>query len=695
MRKLLCVLFLAGISITGFGQNRAFIDSCLAVAPSLSDTDKVNTYIDVSYEYQSVDLDSALWCSYQALNVAQDMQWQEGTFEAENCLGNNFKVMSNFDSSFYHYDRAFEIARQADDTLLLAKAMVGKSNLYSDFARYNESAPLLKKAIQLFEQFDDQESLAKAYNNLGILLYSQGKLDEAVETVIKALHSYEVLGNENGYASTANNLSIFLMKNFRYEEALDYSSKALAIHRKHKDRNNAGYSLSSMAKIENRLKRYNDAEKHALEAIEIFEDLQFKQGVLANYNTVSLVYINEKRFAEAKDILEAQLALSREIDHIAGMANSCIELGTVYFELKDTVAAISHLDSVEKYMRTGGIDLELQADYYQIRSEIEAAIGNHEVAYNAQLEYQVLRDSLLNENSSDQANEMLVKYETEKAKREKVEEEQKNERLSYENELQKNKIKEEKLERAKLRNLLIFGGAALLLFVLLVLLRVRYKQRVELAEVKQEQERLRFKAMIDSEEKERTRIARELHDGIGQLLATARLNVAALEESVPEDDQSILSNSMNLIDSAVTEVRHISHNMMPTSLMELGLQSALNELGEQIGKSGAITFDFDFEIAEKLDSQVEVAVYRICQEVFSNMVKYAEATKIQLSAKTNGNFLVVKIADNGKGFDTALIEKSEGIGWKNIHSRAHLLRGEVEVQSAIDQGTTINLQIPV
>jgi len=247
-----------------------------------------------------------------------------------------------------------------------------------------------------------------------------------------------------------------------------------------------------------------------------------------------------------------------------------------------------------------------------------------------------------------------------------------------------------------------FNQEMLFAFIIVVILLLalglfynqRQKQKNILAAQRQEEEKKRINAMITSEEKERTRIARELHDGLGQLLSTARLNAASLEGSVEKEDEHLLQNTLNLIDQSVSEVRSVSHNLMPQMLMEKGLPDALKELVNTINSSKTLDITFDHAgFNMPLPASVEFAIYRVIQEVLNNMIKHATASKIDLKLALGKNELKIFISDNGKGFDTALIEKSEGIGWRNILTRLSLINGKFDVNSNPGQGTTVNIAV--
>jgi signal transduction histidine kinase len=154
-----------------------------------------------------------------------------------------------------------------------------------------------------------------------------------------------------------------------------------------------------------------------------------------------------------------------------------------------------------------------------------------------------------------------------------------------------------------------------------------------------------------------------------------------------------MNNAKKLIDDSVKEVRTISHNLMPAGLMDKGIEFALNELANKINDTGLLHIDLMItESEQRLDSSVEIAIYRIVQEVVNNMIKHSKANKVEVLLDYNTEKIYLSIKDNGLGFDTNTIEQSSGIGWKNIFSRVYMMNGDVQVNSQPGRGTLVNIE---
>lgn len=291
------------------------------------------------------------------------------------------------------------------------------------------------------------------------------------------------------------------------------------------------------------------------------------------------------------------------------------------------------------------------------------------------------KDTLFQLQTADKTAHYRTLYETEKKERE-------------------NLLKEAQLRNEKkLRKLMVFAFTAGLLLLCLIFYllynRRLYQQKAAAAQLMAEEKLLRLKEVVNAEEKERQRIARELHDGVGHLLSSAKLNLSAMEEQ-DDENKVALENSMKIIDEALDETRTISHNLMPSALTELGFVAALQQLVRKINQAGKIkaVLQTDPENFE-LDETKSTALFRIVQEVVNNILKHAAANTINVSVNKQQQKVHLSIADDGIGFDADAINNSSGIGWKNIFARADMIHAAITINSLPGKGTTVQLQIPL
>ena len=219
------------------------------------------------------------------------------------------------------------------------------------------------------------------------------------------------------------------------------------------------------------------------------------------------------------------------------------------------------------------------------------------------------------------------------------------------------------------------------------------------------QQELATKAVIEAEENERQRIAKDLHDGVGQMMSAAKMNLSAFESEIHfnnNEQKRSFEKIIQLVDEGCKEVRHVSHNMMPNALLKNNLADAIQDFVDKLPARTGTNGDnktmkvhlYTEGLDERLDANVEIVLYRVIQECVNNVIKHAGATTLDISLIRDKEGISATIEDNGSGFDTADDEKFEGIGLKNITTRIEYLKGKVDFDSAPGRGTVVALHVP-
>ena len=222
------------------------------------------------------------------------------------------------------------------------------------------------------------------------------------------------------------------------------------------------------------------------------------------------------------------------------------------------------------------------------------------------------------------------------------------------------------------------------------------KYELQLAE-----DRIRAGALIEGQEEERKRFARELHDGIGQMLTGLKLHAEKLKhvQFTDEKQRSRFDQLVIMIQDTIRTTRQISYNLMPSVLEDFGLNAALNLLCEQTSQSSGIKVEFiGSRERVALSKPIEIGLYRIAQEALNNAVKHSNADFIMITLEKNTDQILLKIEDNGKGFLLDNVKNQENVylphnGIENIRTRASLLNGEISIDSKLNGGTRLVVKI--
>lgn len=346
---------------------------------------------------------------------------------------------------------------------------------------------------------------------------------------------------------------------------------------------------------------------------------------------------------------------------------------------KQYAAALPYFFRSAELAQAAGFRQGAQETYKQLASTYQL-LGKDKEALGMLEHSMRIKDSLINTASENRIAELQAYYETEK---------------------QKQTIALQQTAISRKNYIIIATSLALLLLLVTgysVYRLYRRRQKAALQRTLLEQQELAMKAVMEAEEKERQRIARDLHDGIGQMMSAAKMNLSALESqlNIPEaSQQASLTTVMNLVDDSCRELRHVSHNMMPHVLIKNNLALALGDFTGKLDKKDLTINLYTEGLEQRLDPATETVFYRVVQECVNNVLKHAHATRLDLSVIRDHESLSATIEDNGRGFDPGDPKTAGGIGLSNIRSRIAYLKGTVDIDSSPGRGTLIAIHIPL
>jgi len=396
-------------------------------------------------------------------------------------------------------------------------------------------------------------------------------------------------------------------------------------------------------------------------------------------SNIAGVYVIQKKYAEAEQNLLHALAIRKQLGDGFATALTYSDLGATLNAKGDYVKGSQYLLESNKLAEQLNYP-ELQSNNYTELASLAEKQGDYRNAYLYFKKRTLLRDSLYTIDKTKQIEELNTKYETAK----------------------KEQTIEKQHSRIILQNFLFIGigGLVLLIGLLAQSQYRRYKLRQE-TKMKSElikQQELAVKAVIEAEENERQRIAKDLHDGVGQMMSAAKMNLSAFESELKwsdENQQQSFEKIIQLVDESCKEVRSVSHIMMPNALLKKNLATAIGDFVDKLDKKKLQVHVYTEGLEERLDSNIETVLYRVIQECVTNVIKHAEATNLDISLIRDKDGINGTIEDNGKGFDISDKEKFEGIGLRNIITRIEYLKGTVDFDSAPHRGTVVGIHVPV
>ena len=250
------------------------------------------------------------------------------------------------------------------------------------------------------------------------------------------------------------------------------------------------------------------------------------------------------------------------------------------------------------------------------------------------------------------------------------------------------------------REIFVWGGVitslAFAIGVFMIQKIFKYMKRVE--DSRRLTEKMFLNTIIQTEEKERKRFAKDLHDGLGPLLSTIKMSISSLAQMKHDDISSeLVENTELVINEAIKSLKEISDNLSPHILNNFGLIRALNNFSNKINVARTIKINLESDLKdERFDNNVEVVLYRVVCELINNTIKHAKAKKIDLSLTKDGEYLSIVYKDDGKGFDVDKVinqPSGTGMGFSNIYSRINSLKGEINIESEDKKGTFVTIKV--
>lgn len=669
-------------------QTIHFIDSMEQLLGRLpEDTLKANTLANLALNYRQTDLKRSEAYALQTISLSKKIQFIPGIKKGYNNLGVTRYNLSQFDSAIAAFKQYAHYCLASNDSINLAWGYNNIGNVYIELGQYNTTLLYYDSALHIRQLKQDTTAIANSYINYGYLYKDLGKYTEALYYLYQALRTMEAARNKEGIAYALNFIGTVYTRKKEYKKSTHYLLKAASLYKELQQFDGWAQCLLSIA-INYRSIQDNERSKaYLLQALQLFTDIKDSRQMAIVYSHLGNVYKENGKPTEAYNAFNKAAEINNSIGSSRMLPDNYAGMAEVLLMLHRYTEALQNASKAVQLANQNG-SLEQRRRAYQVLAESYEKTGTPARALEAYKVYNQINDSFTNAESQKAATEIQTKYETEKKELE----------LTAKNLELENAAYLINRKRTQLV-ILICSFVASLLILLLLYNRHRMKQRaLHDAEILKQQE-LRNKAIIEAEEKERIRIAKDLHDGIGQQLSALKMNLSALENNISLDanQKHKMDLLLNLADEAAKEVRSVSHQMMPNALIRSGLTTAVREFVNKLSATDAIKIDLEIiRLNERLDATAETILYRILQESVSNIIKHAKASHISIQLVKHPQHLNMMIEDNGIGFNAeATLNSAGGIGLKNMLSRVQFLNGSIDFDSTPGRGTTVNISIPL
>lgn len=476
---------------------------------------------------------------------------------------------------------------------------------------------------------------------------------------------------------------------------------------------------------------------YTTKAVELAERIDNKRAMAYAYSfraraelgfnpvdTETLDYYNNKSFALSSDLKEAFCighyhSIRAAVLQLQGALQTSREESKMAIQFFAEVHAYSPMAEEKYYLATTekmlGLKQEAKKNLlealrisYQVNCvftkrlavkalcELTEALHQPNEALFYYRKYQQINDSLLQADKHAQIFIAEAQYESALQKERIAALEEQREKQSF--------MLREKSQDNRLLITIIIGASGI---VFLGYLYIRAKQKIilkttelqhqRISELEKDRQFIAIESLLKGQEEERSRLARDIHDGLGSVLSSVKHTLTSMKGDmvIQGDHVSVFSKSVDMIDYSISELRRVAHNMMPEALIRFGLNEALHDFCNNLS-----TRDFKIEfisinMLERFDSSKEIVVYRIVQELITNTLKHASATEVIVQLIKDDNVVSLTVEDNGKGFDVACLKNCKGAGWTNIYNRVDYLNGKIDFDSKPGLGTSVIIEFTI
>ena len=584
------------------------------------------------------------------IGKAQTIPINNSIEELKVCKTNECRIKNSFVRAEYYLEddnlrlsqkwlektKVLNNTKRVDTTSIFINSLQSELFYYNGLFQFgiNEAEKVITNSVLL----NDSLLISDGYFFKGINLLELNDLDDSEKMLWKS-RDYQPRKVQKKYIRSAilnehiyNNLAQIKLRVQQSDSAIWYNSKAYLFAKDHNSKRGVPNIEQTYGQIYLAQHKINDAVFYFKKSIESAKKSNYYDIVLGNYGYLLHCYPNK-----------------------SGEINTWFDSGLELINQKNiniTYQAMFYKTAIKAFEKSNDLDKIVFTQQRLIDINENISLNNNDYIQNITKQY-----------------------------------------LENENKLLKQELKLNKSIKEKQIFYLLVTALALISVGIYYFFKQRQTlKNKEIQTLKQNQEISNLEALIDGEEKERKRIAQELHDGLNGDLAAIKYRLSAIEDNeLAKDDRERLLKSIEMIDSACAQVRGISHNLIPTSIRDFGLVETVNQYCAKINASYALKIDFQyFGNPAVLNKNKETVIFRIIQELINNISKHSKATAAMVQLNFHDDELFITVEDNGIGFNSNSVQS--GLGLKNINSRIQFLEANLEVNST-ENGTSFHITV--
>ena len=588
-------------------------------------------------------------------------------------------------------------AKQKIDTLT-AKAYVeeGFCNFYA--GNYKRAA-LIFDSSAFFWKKHNLLNYAKSLNDKATALMYNCDYHKSLITFFECLDLDKYIHNKLFMGKVLNNMGNDYESIGDADNAILYEKRSLVYKLAIKDLASLPRSYGNLGNAFDLKEMIDSAIFYERRSYNLYALVHDKEGMAICLGNIGNEFKKKKIIDSAVSYLRTAFNMAKNISNVEIKANIEDNLAEAYLIKQDLKNTWKYASMAHAYI-SQITDNEFLQENYELLYEYFKKTSNTTRAFDYLQKLNAVNDSIFKQKINIQNQKIAFEYEYKQKKLK--------DSLIYQSHINASEQKAT-ASRNRLYVSLLLLLAAILLAVIwysrskllekknIVALQNFTMQEQKIKELENEKQILASQGVLKGQEDERSRLAKDLHDGLGGLLSGVKHSIIHMKENIviSSGHVEVFEKSLNMIDTAMKELRRVAQNMMPEALVKFGLEEALKDYCASTSTASFKVIFQSFGNDLKIENAVEIIIYRIIQELVNNALKHSQATQLMVQLVKGDDWITLSVEDNGKGFNVNALKDSTGAGWSNIKSRVDYLKGNIDLKSQEGTGTSVNIEIKI
>ncbi|RAJ10761.1 tetratricopeptide repeat protein [Chitinophaga skermanii] len=552
---------------------------------------------------------------------------------------------------------------------------------------FQEALAVAEDALSIFLSLHDEQQAIVAYNNVGNEHQKLGNLQAAVENYLKAIALSDKLKDRPHARILYNNVASVFLSLDEYDKSLLYAKKGYEVAVQLKDTFGLASSLVNVGFAQARTGQTTQAVltfRNVVTLGHILDDNTLVLDGLINIASIEADML--QRLDVAQQIYGKILAITDTFPSAEHRLYGLLGTGQTLHKLKRYREADQYIMESIALAKKMHASYELK-DAFLTASENKEALAEPLAALGFRKEYEQVKDSLLSIDTRQNVHQLEIQYATARKDKDLAQKQ-----------LELTKMDLQIQAKNKWLTIALLALSFLVIIAIIIVGKFRDRQRLHLEKlqtIRKQREVQVLEAIVQGEERERSRISKDLHDGVGGLLSAVKMHFSAVKHEMPLlKSVGGYTHAMRLLDEAVQEIRKTAHNLMPETLSRYGLTEALHRFCKNVshGQTLQITF-FAANNLVRFNPNFELSIYRVVQELVNNIVKHAHASQALVQLSLHGSLLSITVEDDGIGYEDDAAKN--GMGLQSLQARMKALQGSVVVETALGVGTTVHIEFDI